>query len=192
MTKELYISYCSILNMINCVSLKKSNIIWLVLIPLFSNAQYQMIAKQDLNLDKSQDIIYKDSITNKLIFEYGKPIVNKKDSIFFFSNYHAEAGDLNVKIIKNIINIKFTYAPKYLDFDLLTFSYNTVKRDWFLTDILSSRTNPLSERLMTERCQYKIPKNIRFSLKKNSFDDVQEKLLDNKKYLMRCSKKNLE
>ncbi|PIF46642.1 hypothetical protein CLU96_3680 [Chryseobacterium sp. 52] len=178
--------------MMNCVFLKKSNIIWFGLIPLLSNAQYQIIAKKDLNLDQKQDVIYKDSLTNKLIFEYGKPSGNKKDSIFFFSNYNAEAGNLNVKIVKNIINVKFTYAPKYLDFDLLSFSYDKLKKDWFLIDILSSRTNPLSERLMTEKCQYKIPKKKNFSLKKNNFDNVQESLLDNKKYLIKCSKKNIE
>lgn len=178
--------------MMSCVFLKKSNIIWLVLIPLLSNAQYQIIAKSDLNLDKNLDIIYKDSITNKLIFEYAKPTLNKKDSILFFSNYNADAGTVTIKIVKNMINVKFTYAPKYLDFDLLNFSYDQQKKDWFLIDILSSRTNPLSERLLTEKCRYKLSKNINFSLKKNSFDDVQDKLLDNKKYLIRCSKKNIE
>ncbi|ROI06530.1 hypothetical protein EGI16_01075 [Chryseobacterium sp. G0240] len=64
--------------------------------------------------------------------------------------------------------------------------------DWLLTDILSSRTNPLSERLMTEKCQYKIPKKLSFSLKNNNFDDIREKVLDNKKYIVKCSKQNLE
>lgn len=178
--------------MMNCVFLKKSNIIWLVLIPLLSNAQYQIIAKEDLNLDQKQDVIYKDSLTNRLIFEYDKSSGNKKDSIFFFSNYNAEAGSLNFKIVKNIITVKFTYAPKYLDFDSLSFSYDKQKKDWFLIDILSSRTNPLSERLMTENCKYKVPKNVNFSLKKNSFDDVQDRILDNKKFLIKCSKQNLE
>lgn len=178
--------------MMNCVFLKKSNIIWLVLIPLLSHAQYQIIAKKDLNLDQNKDVIYKDSLTNKLIFDYGKPSGNKNDSISFFSNYNAQAGSLNIKVLKNSINVKFTYAPKYLDFDLLSFSYDKFKKDWFLSDILSSRTNPLSEKLITEKCQYKIPKKKNFTLKKNNFDDVQDKMLDNKKYLIKCSKQNLE
>ncbi|MDR6545380.1 hypothetical protein J2810_001427 [Chryseobacterium rhizosphaerae] len=179
--------------MMNYVFLKKSKIIGIILVPLFTSAQYQIVAKKDLNLDNIQDVIYKDSVTNKLIFEYGNSIENRKnDSIFFFSNYNSEAGSLNVKVIKSLVSVKFTYAPKYLDFDLLNFSYDKLKKDWILTDILSSRTNPLSERLMTEKCQYKIPRKMSFFLTKNNFDNVQEKLLDNKKYLIKCSKNNLE
>lgn len=175
------------------VSLKKSRIIIFILLSMFCNAQYQVITKTDLNLDEIQDIVYKDSASNKLFFAYGSLIKKKKnDSIFFFSNYNAEVGNLNVKIIKDIISIKFTFAPKYLDFDLLNFSYDQLKKDWFLISILSSRTNPLSERLMTEKCQYKIPKKIQFSLKKNNFDNAQKIFLDNKKYLIKCSKKNIE
>ena len=54
------------------VSLRKSKIILLVLSSLLSNGQYQKIAEVDLNKDNYKDIVYKDSITNKLIFEYGK------------------------------------------------------------------------------------------------------------------------
>lgn len=177
----------------NCVLLKKSKILVLLLLSLFSNAQYQIIAKKDLNLDKSQDVIYKDSITNNLVFEYAKNNKNKKnDTISFFSNYKAESGSVNINVIKNVIHIKFTYAPKYLDFDILYFSYDKVKMDWFLTYLLSSRTNPLSEKLMTEKCQYKIPRKMNVSLKNSNFDEVQEKLLDNKKYIIKCSKQNLE
>lgn len=57
----------------------------LILFSLFSNAQYQIIAKKDLNLDKSQDVIYKDSITNKLVFEYAKNNKNKKNDSIVFS-----------------------------------------------------------------------------------------------------------
>ena len=70
------------------------------------------------------------------------------------------------EIIKNI-NVKFTYAPKYLDYDLLSFTYDKLKKDWFLLTLSSYRTNPLSERLITEKCQYKVPKKLSFSLKKN-------------------------
>ena len=173
------------------VSLRKSKIVLLVLFSLLSNAQYQKIARADLNKDNYKDIVYKDSTTNKLIFEYGKSNEKKYDSIFFFSNYNSEAGSVNVQVIKNI-NIKFTYAPKYLDYDLLNFTYDKLKNDWFLSTFSSYRTNPLSERLITEKCQYKVPKKLSFSLKKNIFDDIQEKLIDNKKYLIKCSKSNLE
>lgn len=101
--------------MMSCVFLKKSNIIWLVLIPLLSNAQYQIIAKSDLNLDKNQDIIYKDSITNKLIFEYAKPTLNKKDSILFFSNYNADAGSVYIENDKLIICTYHEAAKRWLD-----------------------------------------------------------------------------
>ena len=173
------------------VSLRKSKIILLVLSSLLSNGQYQKIAEVDLNKDNYKDIVYKDSITNKLILEYGKSNGKKSDSIFFFSNYNADVGSINLQVIKNI-NVKFTYAPKYLDYDLLSFTYDKLKKDWFLLTLSSYRTNPLSERLITEKCQYKVPKKLSFSLKKNIFDDIQEKLIDNKKYLIKCSKSNLE
>ncbi|MCY0971101.1 hypothetical protein [Chryseobacterium wangxinyae] len=179
--------------MMKYASLRKSNIVLLLLSSLLSKAQYKIIARTDLNIDNTKDIVYKDSVTNKFIFEYGKSNGKKNDSIFFFSNYNSEAGSVNLKIIKNTtINIKFIYAPKYLDYDLLSFTYDKLKKDWFLSNLLSYRTNPLSERLITEKCLYKVPKKLSLSLKKNNFDDIQEKLIDNKKYLVKCSKSNLE
>ena len=174
------------------VSLRKSKIILFVLLATLSSAQYKVIAKVDLNIDKTNDLVYKDSVSNKFVFEYGKSDVKKKDSIFFFSSYTEEAGSVNLKIIKNIITAKFTYAPKYLDYDLLSFTYDKLRKDWFLSNLLSYRTDPLSERLLTEKCQYKVPERLKFSLKKNNFEDIQTKLIDNKKYLIKCSKYNLE
>ncbi|KMQ65331.1 hypothetical protein ACM39_16800 [Chryseobacterium sp. FH2] len=175
------------------VSLRKSKIILFLLFCTICSAQYKVIAKIDLDLDKIKDIVYKDPVNNRFIFEYKKSDIGKKvDSIFFFSNYNDEAGIINLKIVRNIIIFKFTYAPKYLDYDLLSFTYDKVKRDWFLLNLSSYRTNPLNERLLTEKCQYKIPKKINFSLKKNNFDDVQENLFNNREYLIKCSKINLE
>lgn len=179
--------------MMKNVSLRKSKTILFLFFFILNSAQYKVIAKVDLNLDKINDNVYKDSISNNFIFEYGKLNHKKKnDSIFFFSNYNKEAGSVNFKIIKNIITVKFTYAPKYLDHDLLTFTYDKQKKDWFLSNLLSYRTDALSERLMTEKCHYKVPKKLDFSLKKNRFDDIQEKIIDNRKYLSKCSKNYFE
>lgn len=67
------------------VSLRRIKIILFVLFSLLSSAQYKIIAKSDLNAEKVKDIVYKDTITNKLVFKYGKSIARKNtDSIFFF------------------------------------------------------------------------------------------------------------
>ncbi len=171
----------------------KSKIICFLLISIYSNAQYRVLANKDLNQDKIKDIVHVDTIRNTIVFEYGGLVKNKKkDSIFFFSNYPAEAGNVHLKVIGDVMIIKFVYAPKYLDYDLMNFKYKKVENDWILNSIISSRTNPLSDVLMTEKCHYEIPAKMNFSLKKNNFDNVQENLIDNKKYLIKCTKKNIE
>ncbi len=172
---------------------QKSKLICFLFIYFYSNAQNKILAKQDLNQDGIKDVIQIDTVTNKLIIEYGGLTKSKNnDLILFFSNYPAEAGNVHVKVIGNSMSLKFTYSPKYLDYDLMNFKYKKLNNDWILTNIVSSRTNSLSENLMTERCRYIIPYKINFSLKRNDFDQVQENLLDNKKYLVKCTETNLE
>jgi hypothetical protein len=77
---------------------------------------------------------------------------------------------MSFKVVKNNLIFGMSYAPKYLDKNILSFSYDKLKDDWLLKSIYSESFNPMDPDLIKTKCNFEPKKEI--FLSKNNVDDV--------------------
>jgi hypothetical protein len=81
---------------------------------------------------------------------------------------------MDFKVLKNYLTFEMRYAPKYLDKNILSFSYDKLKDDWLLTSIYSESFNPMDPDLIKTKCIFEPKKQI--SLSKNKVDDIIQQM----------------
>ncbi len=122
----------------------------------------------DINNDKIKDLVRHNKNLNLYEFSYN----NKKNikRISFFDNYDSISVNMGLKVIKNYLVFEMRYAPKYLDKNILSFSYNKTKNDWILKSIYTESFNPMDPDLIKTKCNFEPKKEILLS--KNDVDDI--------------------
>lgn len=128
----------------------------------------------DVNYDGKNDKVTVDTITNIYTFYYIKDKIEVSKKIVFFKNYDATTATINMKAKGNTLSFTISYAPKYNDYDIVNFTYLKNKDDWYLSDILTHRFNPLDKSLLTAECKIKTCALNKISLLKNNFEMVQQ------------------
>ncbi|MFC6269769.1 hypothetical protein [Frigoriflavimonas asaccharolytica] len=128
----------------------------------------------DVNMDGKVDKVKLDTISNIYTFFYTKDNIIISKKIDFFKNYAATTAVIDMRIKDDNMTFKISYAPKYNDFDIVNFTYLKNKDDWYLSDILTHRFNPLDKNLISTECNFKNCKLKKISLRKNNFEMIQQ------------------
>lgn len=126
----------------------------------------------DINNDKIEDLVRHNKNLN--IYEFSYNDKKKVKKINFFNNYDSISVNMELKVIKNNLVFEMRYAPKYLDKNILSFSYDNLKDDWLLVSIFSESFNPMDPDLIKTKCFFESSKKILLS--KNNVDDVLQKI----------------
>ena len=123
----------------------------------------------DINNDKVEDLVIHNKKQNHYEFKYNNGKLKYK-KITFFENYDSTSVNMDLKVVKNFLVFEMRYAPKYLDKNILSFSYDELKDDWLLKSIYSQNFNPMDPDLIKTKCIFELKKQI--SLNNNNADDI--------------------
>ncbi|PXY46054.1 hypothetical protein [Flavobacterium hydrophilum] len=149
---------------------------------IVNNSQKNNIIS-DINNDKINDSIFHNKDLNIFIFKYknyGKSVTKK---ISFFKNYGNGITEMDFSVKNNTLIFKMSYAPKFLDNDILKFEYDKTKNDWILKSILIHRFSPIDPDLLTSDCLLTMKNKI--TITNSVYDDIEENITkSSKEYIL--------
>lgn len=125
----------------------------------------------DINNDKIEDIIIHSKKENHYEFRYNN---GKEKKITFFEKYDSTMVDMDFEVLKTYLTFEMNYAPKYLDKNILNFTYDQLKDDWILISINSESFNSMDPDLIKTKCSFELKKKI--FLSKNKVDDIIQEI----------------
>lgn len=125
----------------------------------------------DINNDKIEDIVTHYKKENYYQFKYNN---GKEKRITFFEKYDSMSVNMDFKVLENYLTFEMSYSPKYLDKNILNFTYDKLKDDWLLISIYSESFNPMDPDLIRTKCIFEPKKQI--SLSKNKVDDIIQQI----------------
>lgn len=131
----------------------------------------------DINNDFINDTIIHDQNLNVFLFKDKKK--NSSQTINFFKNYDNKVATIIISKYKKDLNFELTFAPKYLDKEILNFEYDKLKDNWKLKTVSTHSFDPLNSEKNSEICIYKL--KILIYLNEGFYDTVQEKISENSK-----------
>lgn len=132
-----------------------------------------------VDCDAINDSVIHHQDSNIFEFKYSKKEVKVHKKIFFFKNYNKDIATINVRNQEKRIVFELTFAPKYLDKEILSFEYDKAKDNWILKKIETENFNPMNSEEEAKKCVFKLKKQV--LLEGDFYEAIQEKIQEQPK-----------